>query len=253
MKLPKIDLEKTKLKIESFIKEKVGDKKAVLGLSGGIDSSVVLKLCEEALGKENVIGVMLPVKCNKEDDLRDAINYAEKLGVEYHVKNIDEIVETFFNEFDFLKDKISRGNVMARIRMTSLYSYANEYMGLVIGTSNKTELMIGYITKYGDGGVDIEPIGDLYKTYVRELAKYIGVPEKIISKPPSAGLWEGQTDEGELGIDYETLDKILYSLENNLDTKHFSKEKVNKVREMISSNIHKRKLPPSGGVVYVER
>jgi len=246
--LPNIDEEKTKRKIEKFIKDKVGNRKAVLGLSGGLDSSLVLKLCEETLGKDKVIGVMLPAGCNSSEDLEDAKRYAEELGVKYHVKNIDSIVEKFLDEFDFVKEKIPVGNVIARTRMVALYSYANEYNGMVVGTTNKTEMMIGYFTKYGDGGADLEPIGDLYKTHVRSLARYMKVLEKIIKKPPSAGLWEGQTDEGEIGMDYGTLDNILYSLENHLS--YAEEWQAKKIEKMVRSSSHKRELPRRGGVVY---
>lgn len=252
MKLPTIDLEKTKIKIENFLRESIGNKKAVVGLSGGLDSSVVLKLCEDSLDRKNIIGVMLPTRYNKRKDLEDAINLAKRLGIEYHVKNIDNIVDEFTKEFN-VKDKISLGNVMARIRMIALYSYSNKYNGIVVGTSNKSEIMIGYFTKYGDGGVDVEPIGDIYKTHIRELARYLEIPEKIICKKPSAGLWTGQTDEEEIGVNYETLDKILYSIENGLNLKEFDIEKVKIIEGLINSSSHKRELPPTGGVVYVRR
>jgi len=247
--IPKIDLKKTSERIEGFIKEKIGDKKAIIGISGGLDSALVLKLCTETLKTENVIGLMLPTGQNKSKDIEDAINLAEELNVKYEVKPIDKIVNEISKEFD-IKEKIPLGNVMARVRMTALYSYSNKYNGMVVGTGNKTEIMTGYFTKYGDGGVDIEPIGDLYKTHVRELAKYLEIPRDIIYKKPSAGLWKGQTDEEEIGIDYETLDSIIYSLENNLELRQYDPDKIRKIEEMISSSLHKRTTPQTGGIIY---
>ena len=250
--LPEINEEETRKRIEEFISKKVGKRKAVLGLSGGLDSSVVLKLCEESLGKENVLGVMLQTKYNKEEDLRDAIEYAKELGVEYKVKNIDKIVEEFTREFE-TDGKLALGNIAARVRMTALYYYSNQYNGMVIGTGNKSEILTGYFTKYGDGGVDIEPIGNLYKTSVRDLARHLKVPERIIEKEPSAGLWEDQTDEKELGMKYETLDKVLYSFENKAYPSDTDSEIIERVKKMVDSNYHKREFPPRGDIVYAEK
>ena len=254
MKLPKIDCKRTKELIEDFIRNELKDKKAIIGLSGGVDSSVVLKLCEESIGNENILGLILPSSDTPKNDIEDAIELTRSLNVEYIVKNIDGILNSFSKEIEFLGDnKLTRGNTSSRIRMSILYAYSNELNGIVIGTTNKSEWLTGYFTKYGDGGVDIEPIIELYKTHVKELAKHMKIPKRIISKKPSAGLWEGQTDEGELGIDYKTLDKILYSLENGLDLKEFQPQKIKKVRTLISTTAHKRLPPKHGGVVYAKK
>ncbi len=254
MKLPKIDCKRTKELIEDFIRNELKDKKAIIGLSGGVDSSVVLKLCEESIGNENILGLILPSSDTPKNDIEDAIELARSLNVEYVVKNIDGILKSFSKEIEFLGDnKLTRGNISSRVRMNILYAYSNELNGIVVGTTNKSEWLTGYFTKYGDGGVDIEPIIELYKTHVKELAKYMKIPKRIISKKPSAGLWEGQTDEGELGIDYKTLDKILYSLENGLDLKEFQPQKIKKVRTLISTTAHKRLPPKHGGVVYAKK
>lgn len=254
MKLPKIDCKRTKELIEDFIRNELKNKKAIIGLGGGVDSSVVLKLCEESIGNENILGLILPSSDTLATDVKDAVELAKTLNVEYMIKNIDDILNSFSKEMEFLNNnKLARGNLSSRIRMNILYAYSNELNGIVIGTTNKSEWLTGYFTKYGDGGVDIEPIIELYKTHVKELAKYMKIPKRIVSKKPSAGLWEGQTDEGELGIDYETLDKILYSLENGLDLKEFQPQKVKKVRSLISTTTHKRLPPKHDGVVYAKK
>ncbi len=244
-------------KITKFIKEKVKEAKAngvVIGLSGGIDSSVTAYLCVKALGKDKVLGIIMPEKNTNPKDVEHAKIVAENLGIKYITSDITDILKAFgaggyvpTREFD----KIADGNLKARIRMCILYYFANKYNLLVAGTSNKSEIYVGYGTKYGDTACDIRPIGNLFKTEVRELAKYLGVPKEIIEKPPSAGLWEGQTDEEELGVKYETLDKILKLYEKGKPAEDISKELgislevVNHVFNLIKKSEHKRTLPPT--------
>ncbi len=231
----------------NFIRHFVEEKKVVVGLSGGLDSSTVVKLCVMALGKEKVLGVHMPDKVTPKKDSEDAEKLAEELGIEYRVIEIDEIVEKM-DLLLHLKRDISKANLKARIRMSILYAIANEESRLVAGTSNKSELLVGYFTKYGDGASDFAPIGDLYKTQVRELAKEIGVPENIIKKAPTAGLLPGQTDEKELGINYDTLDRILFGIELGFPVEKTSEKTgvdvglVRRVYEMHERSRHKRVL-----------
>ena len=220
-------------KITRFIEKKVDEAKAdgvVIGLSGGLDSSVVAALSVRALGKEGVLGLLLPSPTTNPDDTRDAEELARSLDIQYKKIPLEPILEAFRGSLEV--DKFAYGNLMARVRMILLYYYANLNNLLVVGTGNKTELSVGYFTKYGDGGCDMLPLGDLYKTEVKELAKELAIPEKIIEKTPTAGLWEGQTDEGELGIKYEELDNVLKG-----------KAKSERVQELIKASEHKRRAP----------
>ncbi|TFG26006.1 NAD+ synthase, partial [Candidatus Thorarchaeota archaeon] len=205
------DYEPIRKVIVSFIKEyvaKAGVNGVVLGLSGGIDSSLVATLACEALGPENVLGIMMPVDAKKDaKNVSDATLVAEQLGMRQELFELKDAVAAY----DSLNlHKVARGNLAARLRMVTWYARANQENRLVLGTGNKTELMIGYFTKYGDGGTDILPIAELYKANVWDLARHVGVMESIIEKAPSAGLWEGQTDEKEIGISYPELDSILF-------------------------------------------
>lgn len=204
--------------IELWIKKKVeeaGAKGVVIGLSGGIDSSVVAVLCNEVVP---TLGLILPCHSRKSDS-EDALNLTKKFNIPHNSPNLSPIFDSLLPELGN-QNKLVDGNLKSRLRMSVLYHYANTMNRLVIGTSNKTEILIGYYTKYGDGGVDLEPLGGLYKTEVFELAKDLGIPKRIIEKPPSAGLWEGQTDEEELGISYEKLDKILKLIESTEHKRH---------------------------------
>jgi len=231
-----------KEKIIDFIREKVKGadaKGVVIGLSGGVDSTTVLFLCVHALGKDKVLGVMMPSGINKKEDLDDAIQVCKELEVRYRVMEIDPIVESFGKFLD-LSDKLVKGNLMARIRMCILYYFANKEKLLVVGTGNKSEYLQGYFTLHGDVACDFLPLVDLYKTEVRKLADELGIPRKIIDKIPSAGLWPGQTDEGELGISYEDLDRILPLAEKGLSVDEIV-EKINIDREKISRVIKRMK------------
>ncbi|MGQ4832903.1 MAG: NAD+ synthase [Candidatus Asgardarchaeia archaeon] len=250
--LLEIDLEYVEEKIINDLKiyfEKYKIEKGIVGLSGGVDSSLVATLLVRSLGNENVRGLILPSEVTSEQDINDAISVAKKLKIDFELINIKPLVYPF-KEILLVKDKIALGNIMARIRMIVLYNEAHMHNGIVVGTGNKTELYVGYFTKYGDGGVDILPIGDLYKTQVWALAEKVGVPQRIVEKIPTAGLWKGQTDEEELGIKYELLDKILVRLvdyhKNRADIAReleIDPKLVNYVENMVKNSEHKRKLP----------
>ncbi len=200
--------------LEHFIREeitKVGFSRAVVGLSGGIDSATTCALCARALGPENVLAVRMPYRTSSPSSLEDAQAVIDTFGVQSETVEITPMVEPLFERFPSM-DKRRRGNVMARERMIILYDQSVAFNGLVVGTGNKTEQLLGYTTLFGDSACAINPLGDLYKRQVRQLAAYLGVPEQIITKPPSADLWVGQTDEGELGFTYDEADQILYLL-----------------------------------------
>ena len=231
--------------ILKFIRDFSGDRNVILGVSGGLDSSVVLKLCVDALGTQRVLTVHMPDKVTPEEDTDDVKTLSEELGVELRIIPIDDFVNEFKNKL-WIKNKNSVANIKARIRMLILYALANEENRLVVGTSNKSELLVGYFTKYGDGASDLAPIGDLYKTQVRMLAEKIGIPQKIIDKKPSANLLPGQYDEEEMGILYDLLDRILYGLELGLREEDIvnytgaSPDVVRRVIEMHRKSRHKR-------------
>lgn len=227
-----------KQKIVKWIKQKIKTshtKGLVLGLSGGIDSAVIAVLAKIAVGTENLMCVVIPCHSQKEDTI-DAMRIVTKFKLVNCIYDLTYIYDYMNILLPFNATKTSGGNLKARLRMSVLYSMANQYNYLVCGTGNKTEIAIGYFTKYGDGGVDIEPIGDLYKGDVVKLAKYLGIPKEIINKPPSAGLWIGQTDEKEMGITYEALEKNLEA--------EYSKDISEKVIYMIENSDHKRSTPP---------
>lgn len=230
--------------IASWIAERIqaaGQTGAVLGLSGGIDSAVVSGLCAMAVGKENVLGIIMPAH-SSQADVDDAVLTAETWGIEHRTIDLsslyDQVVATLPPGND-----MANANIKPRLRMITLYHHANTLNRLVVGTGNRSELMIGYFTKYGDGGVDLLPIGSLYKHQVRDLAREIGVPDRIISRPPSAGLWEGQTDEDEMGITYEVLDRTLAAIDSG-QTEDIEPATLQRVQRMVSSSAHKRQLAP---------
>ncbi|MBT7926971.1 NAD+ synthase [Candidatus Woesearchaeota archaeon] len=205
--------------------------KAVIGLSGGIDSTLAAKLCILALGKENVIGVLMPeIGLSKQQNIDDAREFAEKEDIKYLLQPINKMLDSY--DLNIPINELAKTNLKPRIRANILFSYANTFNALVIGTSNKSEAMVGYGTKYGDLACDLFVIGDLYKTEVFALSKHLKIPENIITKVPTAELIEGQTDEQELGITYEKLDQQLIN-------RQLSKDVVERVRK----NEHKRKYP----------
>ena len=254
--MEKISYPETKDKIVNFIRSSIqnsGATGAIIGLSGGIDSALTAYLTVEALGKDKVLGLMLPEKgISTKTDIDDAVEIAEILGIDHNIIEISPVLSSFSSALPVFDSnaKTANGNLKARTRMCILYYHANLMNRMVVGTGNKTELLLGYFTKYGDGGVDFEPIGDLYKTQVRGLSRYMGVPLRIIEKTPTAGLWPGQTDESELGVSYEMADRILTML---VDVKmkisevksKFPPEIVDKLVARISSNVHKRIAPQS--------
>lgn len=221
----------------------------ILGLSGGIDSAVGAVLCSSAVG-ENLLALIMPID-NDPQDLADAKAFAQKYKIKTKTIDLKPVYTAFVKLLPPANKKVL-GNIKPRLRMITLYYYANKLNYLVAGTSNKSELLVGYFTKYGDGGVDILPLGGLLKTQVRELAQHLGIPKEIIEKPPRAGLWKGQTDEKEMGISYENLDEILSTQEDlsapakgRLAGKktRLPQELIKEVRRRILTSAHKRELP----------
>jgi len=223
-------------------------KKAVIGLSGGIDSSVSAKLVADALGKENVHGLIMPRKgLSSEENINDAKELCKLIGINYSLVYINDFIDNF-EKLKWMQPEITQMNTASRIRAVILYNYANTHKSLVIGTSNKTEILLGYFTKYGDGAVDIEVIGELFKTEEKELAKFLKIPDKIINKVPTAELYHGQTDEEELGATYEEIDKILKLYVNGaselkIKEEGIAEEVVESVIGRVKSNEHKRNMP----------
>ncbi len=198
----------------SFLKHEIqrfGFHKAVLGLSGGVDSSLSCFLAAEALGPENVLAVLMPYRTSSHESTEHALQVVNTTRVSHKRVDITPMVEPYL-ELDPHMSDVRRGNVMARMRMIVLYDQSMLWEGLVVGTSNKTELLLGYGTLFGDMASAVNPLGDLYKTQVRQLARAVGIPESIVQKAPSADLWAGQTDEGELGFTYADVDQLLYFL-----------------------------------------
>lgn len=236
-----------------FLSEKLrktGAEGYVVGVSGGIDSAVVLKLATKAVGKDKVLALMMPERDSPKDDLRLGESLCESEGVRYEIIDISAMVDAFRKALSAKVGKSGLGNVKARTRMMLLYHYAGTEKRLVLGTSNKSELLIGYFTKYGDGGADLEPIGDMYKTEVRIMAARLDVPKEILDRQPSAGLWKGQTDEKEIGISYDKLDDILRGIELAMDEQAISKKakvsvgEVRRISDLVRLSSHKRKFPP---------
>ncbi len=238
--------------IESFVADALeasGRKGIVLGLSGGVDSALVAKLCADAVGPKRVLALALP-EGKGSRDVADAKAYAKELGIGFRVIDIAPFVAALDEGLRPSKvDRIARGNLRARTRMIVWYYVANTEDRVVMGTGNKSELLTGYFTRWGDGGADFLPIGDLYKTQVWAMARHLGVPERIVRKKPTAGLWPGQTDEGELGMAYEDLDRVLLGVELQMEPEAIAEKtgvrlaEVERIEARVASTAFKRKMP----------
>ncbi len=236
--------------LKSFIKStvtKAGAKGVVIGLSGGIDSAVATKLCADTLGPENVLNVFMPSRVTPPEDYKVTSELSSQWGTEFRVVDVQPAVDALAAVLlSDAETPLERGNISARCRMIVLYNLAKKRQYLVVGTSNQSEIMMGYFTKFGDGACDMTPLANLYKTEVRQIAALIGVPQPIIDKPPSAGLWEGQTDESDMGIKYEDLDKILHGMEQDRTESQIAadtglpKETISDIRRQVQSMEHKR-------------
>lgn len=234
-------MDKLRQRMVDWIRGKVRRAKAegvVLGLSGGLDSSLVAVICAQALGPSSVLALLLPCESEK-DDLAHAQEVAGKFDLKTELIDLTPIYQRF-KEILPPASQIALANIKPRLRMLTLYYYANNLNYLVVGTGNKCELKVGYFTKYGDGGADILPLGDLLKSEVRSLAKLVGIPDHIIDKIPSAGLWPGQTDEGEMGLTYTELEDFLLSLEKGQPPEG---DKAKKIKNMMKKARHKLSLP----------
>ncbi len=237
--------------LTGFIKDeivKTGMSRAVIGLSGGIDSAVSAYLSAEALGAQNILAVRMPYRTSSADSIEDADRVIAALGLASLTVPITEMADPLIERFPDMSNT-RRGNIMARLRMTILYDQSVAWGGLVMGTSNKTEILLGYSTIYGDSGVALQPIGDLYKTQIRQLAAALGVPESVRTKAPSADLWAGQTDEGELGFTYADVDQVLFLLVDERYTvaevvdEGFARPFVEEVWQRVKINHYKRTMP----------
>ena len=209
-----LNSEVTRHVLVAFLRAEIkrfGFQKAVLGLSGGVDSALSCFLAAEALGPQNVLALLMPYRTSAAESTEHALQLVKLAGVATQSVDITPMVEPYLAQHPQMSD-VRRGNVMARTRMIVLYDHSSQWNGLAVGTSNKTELLLGYGTLFGDMASAVNPLGDLYKTQVRQMARAVGVPEAIVQKAPSADLWAGQTDEGELGFTYADVDKLLYCL-----------------------------------------
>ncbi len=231
--------------------EAAGANGVVLGLSGGIDSALSARLARDALGPDRVLGLLLPDRSYPADLREETIGYARDLGIPFEVIDLAPIESLVVAALGGSLAPVDRGNVKARIRMLLLYARARPLGRLVIGTGNRSELELGYFTKFGDGAADLLPLGHLYKTQVRALARRLGLPAAIQERAPTAGLWEGQTDEAELGLPYARLDPILAGLDRGLTPAEIAArtglppEEVRSVGDRVQRHRHKRLLPPT--------
>ena len=246
-----LNLKEVHNELVEFLREnfkKAGFSKAVLGLSGGIDSALVAYLLRDALGKENVLAIMMPYKSSNPDSLNHAKLVVEDLKINAKTIEITNMIDAYFkNEKD--ASSLRMGNKMARERMSILFDYSSKENALVVGTSNKTEIYLGYSTQFGDSACALNPIGDLYKTNIWDLSRYLKIPNELIEKKPSADLWEGQTDEQEMGLTYKEADQVLYRmLEENKTTEEvlaegFNKDLVDNIVRRINRSEYKRRMP----------
>ena len=247
-----LDLKKVHEELVEFLRynfKKNGFTKAVLGLSGGIDSALVAYLLRDALGKENILAIMMPYKTSNPDSLNHAKLVVEDLGINAKTIEITDMIDAYFKNEEGEISSLRKGNQMARERMSILFDNSSKESALVVGTSNKTEIFLGYSTQFGDSACAINPIGDLYKTNVWDLARYLKVPEALIEKKPSADLWEGQTDEQEMGLTYREADQVLYRLleeHKNVEqvlAEGFDKDLVDNIVKRMLRSEYKRRMP----------
>ena len=250
------ELEARREHIVGFIRDRAaaaGTDRAVLGLSGGIDSTLTASLAGEALGPENVHGLVLPAVVSSDENMSDAERVARELGLPFDVIEIEPVVDSLLSAYPEAEgDHEAVGNARARVRAVFNYLVANHEGRLVLGTGNRSEAAVGYFTKYGDGAVDCHPIGNLYKIQVRQLARHVGVADDLVEKTPTAELWADQTDESELGIAYDALDAILAThidgpLSVAATARHLDvdPETVERVRALYEASAHKRSAPPA--------
>jgi len=247
-----IDAPAVREKLVQFIRDQMtgaGFEYGIIGLSGGLDSTVTAYLAVDALGADNVIGLIMPCRRTKDKDQEHAELVVTKLGIKSHTIDITPQIDAYFARFPEA-DRIRRANKMARERMSILYDHSRVHKALVVGTGNKSEGLLGYTTLWGDMACAFSPLGNLYKTQVRQLAAELGVPEVICNKPPSAGLWPGQTDEAELGVSYAEADQILYWLIDQqysvaeVTEKSFSRDLVAQVAARVKREAFKSRMPP---------
>jgi len=246
-----VDAQRATQMLVAFLREEVGSagmQRAVVGLSGGIDSALSLVLCVHAFGAPNVLAVLMPYRTSNADSAAHAHLVADRFGVERRLVDISRMVDGYVEHND-VSDATRRGNVMARCRMTILYDLSVPWRGLVVGTSNKTEMLLGYSTQWGDAAHAVNPLGDLYKHQVVQLARHLDVPREVIEKPPSADLFEGQTDEADLGFTYAEADAVLHRMvdlrmkREHLIAAGFSVELCDAIAKRIVRNQYKRRMP----------
>ena len=246
-----LNLKEVHSELVEFLREsfkKAGFSKAVLGLSGGIDSALVAYLLRDALGKENVLAIMMPYKSSNPDSLNHAKLVVEDLGINSKTIEITDMIDAYFKNEEEVTS-LRMGNKMARERMSILFDYSSKENALVVGTSNKTEIYLGYSTQFGDSACALNPIGDLYKTNIWDLSRYLKIPNELIEKKPSADLWEGQTDEQEMGLTYKEADQVLYRmLEENKKVEEvlaegFNKDLVDNIVRRMNRSEYKRRMP----------
>jgi NAD+ synthase len=246
-----MDLLSIKKNLVDFVRTEVsnaGYQKCIIGISGGVDSALVTFLAVEALGNGNVTGVLMPYKTSSPESIADAMLVVNQLGIPWEKVDITPMVDAYLT-IDPAMDNVRRGNIMARQRMIVLYDLSARERALVIGTSNKTEILLGYGTLFGDTACAINPVGDLYKTQVWQLAEAVKVPKRIVEKKPTADLWAGQTDEEELGFQYKHADQLLHQMvdrrlnDTELGKQGFEEEFISRVKDLIRRNEFKSRPP----------